>query len=332
MKYLRKLAYIPLAASLATAPGCRTEDYTSKRPALEQGSHDRMHGRKIDIGGIRMPAGVNVLVRQPNPASSKYVAVVLEGHPRAAGGRIVEESMAQQPALYDAGVELARAGFRNITHEEAIEGLTLEKTLTGMKMLDPSADLSELVGEKDPEKARRLVTDKYLGKGYETSLLLALTYKDLNYMFSVTPEMAINGARYSDTLKEIERFLVSGDYDFVRNSFRFGSRESRREAGQVLSEFNGAIDYLIGNYRWFIRGRTEEMLDSVLSRADDAIIFVGRNHFDAANEKLSALGANRMLMCTDCTAQDLREFEKKFEESVRGLSRYKVRTGGKRKR
>lgn len=326
MRYLRNLLYIPLAASLLFAPACSRNpgDYAGEKTTQDAGSHGQ---RRINLDRIELPAGVNIISRQTNPSSNKHVAVVLERHPRSGSSEVDQEAMREQPMLYGACSKLVEAGFRSVSDETFLREVPLERYIEEMRNDDPSVDFSELQNTKDPQKAKKAVLDKYIGKGYETSWLVKLTYKDrVNYIGAATPEMLARQVSYRNLLLNVEEFVKSGKLERLKRLYRRNPR--REEVVNAVIEFNSVVDYLDQDYDWFMKGRITELLGRLLDGPDDLIFLTGTNHSISANDYLSSRKIDSMVICAGCTLEGISTFEKELERTIKKeLPKLKFRSG-----
>lgn len=329
----RRHLYIPLTLAIALFAGCTSnskqenlpvkDNYTSTVAQLpEEHIITPKQDPQIDLEKLVLK-DVNVIARNINPQSRKYIALVLESHTRYDDGAINPESLRQQPLLYDAGTQLIEGGFRNIFVESVMHQMSLETLLEGFVTLNPSVDFGELQRAKSPNEAKQITRSKYVAKGLETSWLLALTYPGrATFKGAESEESLLRQMEYSDMLLRVQDVVNSGMWDHMRT--RYKRNKNNEEAKDFLLEFNMTIDYVKRNYDWFMNGRSREMVDTVLTRGN-GVLFVGPNHFQSISRYLSSKGINYVIFCANCKPDDVVKFEQKFREIINSLGKYKVK-------
>ena len=88
--------------------------------------------------------------------------------------------------------------------------------------------------------------------------------------------------------------------------------------------FNEMVDFISQNTEWYIDGRSRIMVDSVFSHSNNGLLFTGSNHYRSTKEHLDKLDANYVIVCSDCTEQQILWQEKSSKELFNSFARYKI--------
>ena len=237
----------------------------------------------IDLDSITLD-GAYILDKNVNPASDKYVAVVLTSYARDGEGNANESEVDNQLRLYNAGISLVQDGFTNIYTEDLLPKGGSLNSFIELKEKAAKTDFSRLFSITDHKKAQELAMREYIQHGIDPSLLLFLTYNGrLNFDGAESSESIKKQMEYDYAFTIIYNTLQSGESNELAEWYRAFPKSGKR----VIQQFNEAIRFVTGNYGWWMYGRSREMVDNVLEdKTDNGILFVGANHYESVREAL----------------------------------------------
>lgn len=276
---------------------------------------------KISLEGLVLD-DCTILSRNINPNSKQYLAVILESHARDHNLNVNKSSRKLQPTQYKAGIALINAGFTNIFQESLPYNTQFNNYLSDVAD-QYDLDFSAVQHTIDPIERQKIIEAKYLGKGVDISILTVLTYPEkVTFKGAEDQQSRDKGLKMVEHLNLLSQIAGSDQYYETKQAYK--RKPNTPELKERRESFNSWVDFVCGNYHWFIEGRSTDMVNNISSDVQNGLLFVGANHYASIKDELQKKDVNYVIIFPGkTTEQAIISKEQKAHASIEDLKRFK---------